>query len=45
VLPIDDSDMGWDCVPLNAPFATVTRQIGVIEMADADAITDNGQET
>jgi nicotinamidase-related amidase len=45
VLPIDDSDMGCDCkvkCEIKAPW---TRQIATIEIADADAITDNGQET
>lgn len=45
VLPIDDSDMGCDCkvkCEIRSPW---TRQIVAIEIADADAITDNGQET
>src|SRR5437867_3491520 len=46
VLPIDDSDMGCDCQPakclIRAPW---TRQIRAIDIAEADAITDNGQET
>jgi nicotinamidase-related amidase len=46
VLPIDDSDMGCDCQPAKCPIRTPwTRQISTIEMADTDAITDNGQET
>jgi nicotinamidase-related amidase len=48
--PIDDSDMGCDCqargaekpCQINAPW---TRQIASIEIAAADAITDNGQQT
>jgi nicotinamidase-related amidase len=45
VLPIDDSDMGCDCAvkcEINPPWK---RQIRTIEIADEDAITDNGQET
>jgi nicotinamidase-related amidase len=45
VLPIDDSDMGCDCkvkCEIGAPWK---RQIAAIEIAEADAITDNGQET
>jgi nicotinamidase-related amidase len=45
VLPIDDSDMGCDCkvkCEIRSPW---TRQTAAIEIADADAITDNGQET
>ncbi|MGE3310068.1 MAG: protein-signal peptide and transmembrane prediction [Limisphaerales bacterium] len=46
VLPIDDTDMGCDCQPdkceIRAPW---TRQIATLEIADADAITDDGQET
>ncbi|GIW86456.1 MAG: hypothetical protein KatS3mg108_0780 [Isosphaeraceae bacterium] len=46
VLPIDDSDMGCDCVgqkcPIREPW---TRQIATIEIAEPDAITDDGQET
>ncbi len=45
VLPIDDSDMGCDCrtkCEIRSPW---TRQTAAIAMADADAITDNGQET
>ena len=45
VLPIDDSDMGCSCTGekciIRSPW---TRQIATIEIADADAITDNGQE-
>jgi nicotinamidase-related amidase len=45
VLPIDDSDMGCDCkvkCEIRSPW---TRQTAAIEIAEADAITDNGQET
>jgi nicotinamidase-related amidase len=46
VLPIDDSDMGCSCgaqkCEIRAPWK---RQISTIEIADSDAITDNGQET
>jgi nicotinamidase-related amidase len=45
VLPIDDSDMGCDChtkCEIRSPW---TRQTAAIEIADQDAITDNGQET
>jgi len=45
VLPIDDSDMGCDCqvkCEIRSPW---TRQIATIEIAEQDAITDNGQET
>jgi len=46
VLPIDDSDMGCDCRGTKCPIREAwTRQINTIEIADADAITDNGQET
>ena len=46
VLPIDDSDMGCDCQPIKCEIRSPwTRQIRTIEIADADAITDNGQET
>jgi nicotinamidase-related amidase len=46
VLPIDDSDMGCDCQPAKCPIRTPwTRQVSAIEIAEADAITDNGQET
>jgi nicotinamidase-related amidase len=46
VLPIDDSDMGCDCRGTKCPIREAwTRQVSMIEMADADAITDNGQET
>jgi nicotinamidase-related amidase len=46
VLPIDDSDMGCDCQPAKCEIRPPwKRQISTIEIADADAITDNGQET
>jgi nicotinamidase-related amidase len=46
VLPIDDSDMGCDCQPVKCAIREAwTRQINTIEIAEADAITDNGQET
>ncbi len=44
-IPIDDSDMGCDCAikcKIREPW---TRQITTIEIAEGDAITDNGQET
>jgi nicotinamidase-related amidase len=44
-LPIDDSDMGCDCAVKCRIRDAWTRQIATIEIADADAITDNGQET
>ena len=44
-LPIDDSDMGCDCTVKCMIRDAWTRQISTIEIADADAITDNGQET
>jgi nicotinamidase-related amidase len=44
-LPIDDSDMGCDC-PVKCQIRDAwTRQIATIEIAEGDAITDNGQET
>jgi nicotinamidase-related amidase len=46
VLPIDDSDMGCDCLPTKCTIRPPwTRQINTIEIAAPDAITDNGQET
>jgi nicotinamidase-related amidase len=46
VLPIDDSDMGCDCAGTKCPIREAwTRQISTIEISEADAITDNGQET
>jgi nicotinamidase-related amidase len=44
VLPIDDSDMGCDCVEKCEIRDPWTRQIATIEIATEDAITDNGQE-
>lgn len=44
-LPIDDSDMGCDCAEKCTIRDAWTRQIKTIEIADADAITDDGQET
>src|SRR5206468_11158813 len=45
VLPIDDSDMGCDCQPAKCTIREAwTRQISTIEIGEADAITDNGQE-
>lgn len=45
VLPIDDSDMGCDC-PVKCQIRDAwTRQAPAIEIAEQDAITDNGQET
>lgn len=46
VLPIDDSDMGCSCEGTKCPIREAwTRQIATIEIAETDAITDNGQET
>jgi len=45
VLPIDDSDMGCDCKAKCEIRSPWTRQIAAIEIADGDAITDNGPET
>jgi nicotinamidase-related amidase len=46
VLPIDDSDMGCSCAGEKCPIREAwTRQIATIELADEDALTDNGQET
>jgi nicotinamidase-related amidase len=45
VLPVDDSDMGCDCkvkCEIRSPW---TRQTAAIEIADGDAVTDDGQET
>jgi nicotinamidase-related amidase len=44
-LPIDDSDMGCDCATKCKIRDAWTRQIATIEIGDADAITDSGQET
>lgn len=43
-LPIDDSDMGCDCAVKCKIRDAWTRQIATLEVAGADAITDNGQE-
>jgi nicotinamidase-related amidase len=45
VLPIDDSDMGCDCKIKCEIASPWTRQAAAIEIAEADAITDDGQET
>ncbi len=45
VLPIDDSDMGCACREKCTIRSPWTRQIATIEIAAADAITDDGQET
>jgi nicotinamidase-related amidase len=46
VLPIDDSDMGCDCQPQKCAIREAwTRQIATLGIEDADAITDDGQET
>lgn len=46
VLPVDDSDMGCSCVGSKCEIREAwKRQISTIEMAAADALTDNGQET
>lgn len=44
-LPIDDSDMGCDCKEKCEIHDPWNRQIATIEIAEEDAITDNGQET
>ena len=44
-LPIDDSDMGCDCPRKCTIRDAWTRQISTIQIAEVDAITDNGQET
>ncbi len=44
-LPIDDSDMGCDCEEKYEPHDPWTRQIATLEIAEEDALTDNGQET
>lgn len=48
--PIDDTDMGCDCQAAGKPASCKiagpwTRQIATIDIAEPDAITDNGQET
>ena len=44
-IPIDDTDMGCDCATKCEIVPPWTRQIKTIEIAEDDAITDNGQET
>jgi nicotinamidase-related amidase len=44
-LPIDDSDMGCDCAVKCEIRDAWSRQIPTLQIAEADAITDNGQET
>jgi nicotinamidase-related amidase len=44
-LPIDDTDMGCDCAVRCKVRDAWTRQIAAIDIADQDAITDDGQET
>jgi nicotinamidase-related amidase len=44
-LPIDDEDMGCDCASKCKIRDAWTRQIAAIDIADEDAITDDGQET
>jgi len=43
-LPIDDSDMGCDCTPKCTIAGPWKRQIATIEIAEPDAISDDGQE-
>src|SRR4029078_6560159 len=44
VLPIDDSDMGCSCTGEKCVNREAwTRQIATIELAEGDALTDNGQ--
>ena len=43
-LPIDDSDMGCDCAVKCKVRDAWTRQIAAIELAEGDALTDDGQE-
>jgi nicotinamidase-related amidase len=43
-LPIDDSDMGCDCEKHCSIREAWTKENPLIEIADGDAITDNGQE-
>jgi nicotinamidase-related amidase len=44
VLPIDDSDMGCDCATKCEIRSPWTRQVAAIEIAEQDAVSDNGQE-
>jgi nicotinamidase-related amidase len=43
-LPIDDSDMGCDCPTPCTIASPWTRQIAAIEIAEPDAISDDGQQ-
>jgi nicotinamidase-related amidase len=43
-LPIDDSDMGCDCSPACTIRGPWTREISLIDIEPADAISDDGQE-
>lgn len=46
VLPIDDSDMGCSCSGEKCTIREAwKRQISAIQLAEGDALTDNGQET
>jgi nicotinamidase-related amidase len=45
VLPIDDSDGGCDCKTKCTPGSPWVRENPAIEIAEEDAITDDGQET
>ena len=46
VLPIDDSDMGCSCKGKKCEIREAwKRQNKLIDMAEGDALTDNGQET
>ncbi|MEM7385564.1 MAG: protein-signal peptide and transmembrane prediction [Verrucomicrobiota bacterium] len=46
VLPIDDTDMGCSCEGKKCEVREAwTRQIDRLELAEEDALTDNGQET
>ena len=42
--PVDQSDGGCDCEPKCAAGRPWTRQIGLLEIADEDAISDSGLE-
>ena len=43
-LPIDDADMGCDCTPQCEIRGPWMRQVSLIEIAEPDAISDDGQE-
>ncbi|HEY4309978.1 MAG TPA: cysteine hydrolase family protein [Pirellulales bacterium] len=43
-LPIDDSDMGCDCTPTCEIHSPWKREISLIDIEPADAISDDGQE-